>query len=49
MLAEAAVAFDDELQRRLGSAVPGRTLRQFRATLTRLRAAGHRIGIEHSV
>jgi DNA-binding MarR family transcriptional regulator len=42
LLAEAGQAFDDELQRRLGAAVPERTLRQFAATLTRLRAAGHR-------
>jgi DNA-binding MarR family transcriptional regulator len=42
LLAEAGKAFDDELQRRLGAAVPERTLRQFAATLTRLRAAGHR-------
>jgi DNA-binding MarR family transcriptional regulator len=48
MLAEAGVAFDEELQRWLGSAVPERTLRQFTATLTRLRAAGHRIEMEHS-
>ena len=48
MLTEAAVAFDDELQRWLGSAVPERTLRQFGATLTRLRAAGQRIEIQHS-
>jgi hypothetical protein len=48
MLAEAGVAFDEELQRWLGSAVPERTLRQFAATLTRLRAAGHRIEIEDS-
>ena len=48
MLAAAGVAFDEELQRWLGSAVPERTLRQFGATLTRLRAAGHRIEIEHS-
>jgi hypothetical protein len=39
MLAEAGVAFDDELKRRLGCAVPERSLRQFAATLTRLRAA----------
>jgi DNA-binding MarR family transcriptional regulator len=43
LLAEARVAFDEELQRWLGSAVPERTLRQFAATLTRLRAAGQRI------
>lgn len=48
MLAEAGVAFDEELRRWLGSAVPERTLRQFAATLTRLRAAGHRIEIEDS-
>jgi DNA-binding MarR family transcriptional regulator len=48
MLAEAGVAFDEELQRWLGSAVPERTLRQFAATLTRLRAAGHRIEVEDS-
>jgi DNA-binding MarR family transcriptional regulator len=42
LFAEAEEAFDDELQRRLGAAVPERTLRQFAATLARLRAAGHR-------
>ena len=42
MFAEAGKAFDDELERRLGSAVPERTLRQFAGTLARLRAAGHR-------
>ena len=46
ILAEAGVAFDEELQRWLGSAVPERTLRQFASTLTRLRAADHRVGIE---
>jgi DNA-binding MarR family transcriptional regulator len=46
VLDEAGVAFDGELQRLLGSAVPERTLRQFAATLARLRAAGHRIDIE---
>jgi len=40
VLAEAGVAFDEELQRWLGAAVPERTLRQFAATLARLRAAG---------
>jgi hypothetical protein len=34
------------LRRWLGAAVPERTLRQFAATLTRLRAAGHRITME---
>jgi MarR family transcriptional regulator, organic hydroperoxide resistance regulator len=42
LFAEAGKAFDDELQRRLGTAVPERTLRQFAGTLTRLRAAGGR-------
>jgi MarR family transcriptional regulator, organic hydroperoxide resistance regulator len=46
LFAEAGVAFDDELERRLGAAVPERTLRQFGATLARLRAAGHRVAIE---
>ena len=44
--AAAGVAFDQELQRWLGAAVPERTLRQFAATLARLRAAGHRLGME---
>ena len=48
MLAQAGVAFDEELQRWLGAAVPERTLRQFAATLSRLRAAGHRDEIEDS-
>jgi DNA-binding MarR family transcriptional regulator len=42
LLADAGTAFDDELQRRLGAAVPERTLRQFAATLARLRAGGRR-------
>jgi len=46
LLAEAGVAFDDELQRWLGAVVPERTLRQFAGTLTRLRATGHRITME---
>jgi DNA-binding MarR family transcriptional regulator len=46
LFAEAGEAFDDELERRLEAAVPERTLRQFGATLTRLRAAGHRLGME---
>ena len=46
MFAEAGQAFDDELQRRLGAAVPERTLRQFAATLARLRAAGQRVEME---
>jgi MarR family transcriptional regulator, organic hydroperoxide resistance regulator len=48
MFAEAGKAFDDELQRRLGAAVPERTLRQFAATLARLRAAGQRAEMEES-
>ena len=48
LFAEAGAAFDDELQRWLGTAVPERTLRQFAATLTRLRAAGQRIEMEDS-
>jgi DNA-binding MarR family transcriptional regulator len=46
MFAEAGVAFDEELQARLGAAVPERTLRQFAATLTRLRAAGQRAALQ---
>lgn len=46
LLAEAGQTFDEELQRLLGTAVPERTLRQFAATLSRLRTAGHRIGME---
>jgi DNA-binding MarR family transcriptional regulator len=46
LFTEAGAAFDDELQRRLDAAVPERTLRQFAATLNRLRAAGHRVGVE---
>jgi hypothetical protein len=42
MFAEAGKALDDELQLRLGAAVPERTLRQFAATLARLRSAVHR-------
>jgi len=48
LLTQAGAAFDEELQRWLGTAVPERTLRQFAATLTRLRAAGHRAGMEES-
>jgi DNA-binding MarR family transcriptional regulator len=46
MLAKAGAAFDEELQRWLGTAVPERTLRQFASTLTCLRAACHRAGME---
>jgi MarR family transcriptional regulator, organic hydroperoxide resistance regulator len=48
LFAEAGTAFDDELQRQLGSAVPERTLRQFAATMARLRAAGHRAQMEQT-
>jgi MarR family transcriptional regulator, organic hydroperoxide resistance regulator len=48
LFAEAGQAFDDELQRRLGAAVPERTLRQFAATLARLRAAGQRAEMERT-
>jgi MarR family transcriptional regulator, organic hydroperoxide resistance regulator len=46
LLAEAGAAFDEELQRWLGTAVPERTLRQFAGTLTRLRTAAHRLAVE---
>ena len=46
LFAEAGEALDDELERRLGAAVPERTLRQFAATLARLRTAGHSVGME---
>jgi len=39
LLTEAALAFDEELQLRLGRALPERTVRQFAATLSRLRTA----------
>ncbi len=42
LLAEAGRAVDEELQRWLAAAVPERTLRQFAATLSRLRAAAGR-------
>ena len=48
LLAEASAAFDAELQRWLGAAVPERTLRQFAGTLARLRTAGHRLAMEDS-
>ena len=48
LLAKAEAAFDDELQGRLGSALPDRTLRQFASTLTRLRAASQRLAMEDS-
>jgi DNA-binding MarR family transcriptional regulator len=48
VLAEAGRAFDEELQRWLGAAVPERTLRQFAATLARLRSAALQIRLEES-
>jgi MarR family transcriptional regulator, organic hydroperoxide resistance regulator len=48
LFAEAGAAFDEELRHLLGAAVPERTLRQFAATLTRLRIAGERVEIEES-
>jgi MarR family transcriptional regulator, organic hydroperoxide resistance regulator len=48
LFAEAGQAFDDELQRRLGTAVPERTLRQFGATLSRLRASSRRPEMEET-
>ena len=48
MLAEAGIAFDEELRRLLGSAVPERTLRQFATTLARLRAANRHMAMEDS-
>jgi DNA-binding MarR family transcriptional regulator len=48
LFAVAGKAFDDELQCRLGAAVPERTLRQFAGTLARLRASGHRAEIEQT-
>jgi MarR family transcriptional regulator, organic hydroperoxide resistance regulator len=48
ILIDAGKAFDNELQRRLGSAVPERTVRQFAATLARLRAAGWRTEMEET-
>jgi MarR family transcriptional regulator, organic hydroperoxide resistance regulator len=46
IFAEAGAAFDEELERWLGRAVPERTLRQFAATLARLRSANQPSGIE---
>jgi DNA-binding MarR family transcriptional regulator len=48
VLEEAGGVFDEELQRLLGSVVPERTLRQFAATLTRLRRTSLAIEIEDS-
>jgi DNA-binding MarR family transcriptional regulator len=40
LLAKATTVFEDELEMRLGAAVPERSLQQLAATLARLRAAG---------
>ena len=48
LLAAAGAVLDEELQRRLGAAVPERTLRQFASTLARLRAAGHDAAMEET-
>jgi DNA-binding MarR family transcriptional regulator len=48
LFAKAGVAFDEELQRWLGAAVPERTLRQFASTLARLRAASQRTEMKDS-
>jgi DNA-binding MarR family transcriptional regulator len=48
LFAKAGVAFDDELQRRLGAALPERTLRQFASTLARLRIASRHLGMEET-
>ncbi len=48
VLDEARLVFDDELERWLGSAVPERTLRQFAATLARLRASCRSAGMEET-
>jgi DNA-binding MarR family transcriptional regulator len=48
LLAAAGEAFDDELECRLGAAVPERTLRQFAATLARIRASGQRGEMEQT-
>jgi MarR family transcriptional regulator, organic hydroperoxide resistance regulator len=48
VFADAGQAFDEELQRWLGASVPERTLRQFAATLARLRSAGQQTRLEES-
>jgi MarR family transcriptional regulator, organic hydroperoxide resistance regulator len=45
LFADAGVAFDNELERRLGDPLPERTMRQFAASINRLRAAGHRLDV----
>jgi len=48
VLAEASEAFDEELQRWLGSAVPERTLQQFASALDQLRRTGQSAELEQS-
>jgi MarR family transcriptional regulator, organic hydroperoxide resistance regulator len=48
VLADAGAVFDEELRRLLGSAVPERTLRQFAATLGRLRAGSAAIEMQQT-
>ena len=48
LFVKAGEAFDDELQRRLGAALPERTLRQFASTLSRLRTASRGLEMEES-
>jgi DNA-binding MarR family transcriptional regulator len=48
VLAKAAKLFEDELQIRIGSAVPERSLRQFYSTLFKLRAANISANQAHS-
>jgi MarR family transcriptional regulator, organic hydroperoxide resistance regulator len=46
VFAAAGAAFDEELRHWFGDPIPERTLRQFAATLARLRAASHRASME---
>jgi DNA-binding MarR family transcriptional regulator len=46
LLARATTVFEDELEMRLGAAVPERSLQQLAATLARLRAAGRLADVE---
>jgi len=48
LFVKAGAAFDDELQRRFGAALPERTLRQFASTLSRLRTASRGLEMEES-
>ena len=48
LFVKAGAAFDDELQRRLGAALPERSLRQFASTLSRLRTVSRRLEMEES-